>query len=134
MRTRAREVEAQYEEYRRTGKVRATLGEDDKVVRELYAAEVLKTPLSSLDAKWPREIGAKAAKARRAQGRTQSRAKPRASKPNDRSSRRNRASRRKSAAAPEPHEAGETTAPRPREFRRRAVAEEGEDAAALHAR
>jgi predicted flap endonuclease-1-like 5' DNA nuclease len=55
-----REVEAQYEEYRRTGKVRATLGEDDKVVRELHAIEVLKTPLSSLDAKWPREIGAKA--------------------------------------------------------------------------
>jgi predicted flap endonuclease-1-like 5' DNA nuclease len=55
-----REVEAQYEEYRRTGKVRATLGEDDRVVRALYAAEVLKTPLSSLDARWPREIGAKA--------------------------------------------------------------------------
>jgi predicted flap endonuclease-1-like 5' DNA nuclease len=55
------EVEAQYEEFRRTGKVRATLGEDDKVVRELYASEVLKMPLSSLDAKWPREIGAKAA-------------------------------------------------------------------------
>ncbi|MBY0563967.1 MAG: DUF4332 domain-containing protein [Hyphomonadaceae bacterium] len=55
-----REVRAQYEEYRRTGKVRATLGEDDKVVRALHAAEVLKTPLSSLDAKWPREIGAKA--------------------------------------------------------------------------
>ncbi|HCK84556.1 MAG TPA: hypothetical protein DHW63_08580, partial [Hyphomonadaceae bacterium] len=55
-----REVLAQYEEFRRTGKVRTTLGEDDKVVRELHAAEVLKTPLSSLDAKWPREIGAKA--------------------------------------------------------------------------
>lgn len=55
-----REVAAQYEEFRRTGKVRNTLGEDDKAVRELYAAEVLKTPLSSLDAKWPREIGAKA--------------------------------------------------------------------------
>jgi hypothetical protein len=55
-----REVEAQYEEFRRTGKVRTTLGEDDKVVRELHAAEVLKTPLSSLDARWPREIGAKA--------------------------------------------------------------------------
>jgi predicted flap endonuclease-1-like 5' DNA nuclease len=54
-----REVEAQYEEFRRTGKVRATLGEDDKVVRALHAAEVLKTPLSSLDAKWPREIGSK---------------------------------------------------------------------------
>lgn len=54
------EVEAQYEEYRRTGKVRATLGEDDKVVRALHAAEVLKAPLSSIDSKWPREIGAKA--------------------------------------------------------------------------
>lgn len=53
-----KEVQAQYDEYCRTGKVRATLGEDDKVVRELYAAEVLKTPLSSLDAKWPRELGA----------------------------------------------------------------------------
>ncbi len=55
-----REVEAQYQEYRRTGKVRTTLGEDDKVVRALYAAEVLGVQLSSLDAKWPREIGAKA--------------------------------------------------------------------------
>ena len=56
-----KEVEAQYEEYRRTGKVRATLGEDDKVVRELYASEVLKTPISSLDARWPRELGTKSA-------------------------------------------------------------------------
>lgn len=55
-----REVEAQYEEYRKTGKVRATLGDDDKAVREMHALEVLKTPLSNLDAKWPREIGAKA--------------------------------------------------------------------------
>jgi predicted flap endonuclease-1-like 5' DNA nuclease len=55
-----REVQAQYDEFQRTGKVRATLGEDDKVVRELHAAEVLKAPLSSLDAKWPREVGAKA--------------------------------------------------------------------------
>jgi predicted flap endonuclease-1-like 5' DNA nuclease len=54
-----REVAAQYEEFNRTGKVRKTLGEDDKVVRALYAAEVLKTPLSSLDARWPRETGAK---------------------------------------------------------------------------
>lgn len=53
------EVEAQYAEFMRTGKVRKTLGEDDKVVRALYAAEVLKTPLSSLDAAWPRETGAK---------------------------------------------------------------------------
>ena len=55
-----KEVEAQYAEFQRTGKVRATLGEDDKVVRELHATEVLKTPISSLDAKWPREIGEKA--------------------------------------------------------------------------
>ena len=51
-------VAAQYEEFRRTGKVRATLCEDDRDVRALHAAEVLKAPLSSLDAKWPREIGA----------------------------------------------------------------------------
>jgi predicted flap endonuclease-1-like 5' DNA nuclease len=62
------EVEAQYEEFQRTGKVRATLGEDDKVVRALYATEVLKTPLSSLDAKWPREIGAKAGSGAAARG------------------------------------------------------------------
>ncbi len=57
-----RQVWAQYEEFQCTGKVRATLCEDDKVVRALHAAEVLKTPLSSLDAKWPREIGALAGK------------------------------------------------------------------------
>ncbi|MGE0046181.1 MAG: DUF4332 domain-containing protein [Hyphomonadaceae bacterium] len=51
-------VAAQYEEFKRTGKVRATLSEDDTTVRALYAAEVLKAPLSSLDAQWPREIGA----------------------------------------------------------------------------
>jgi predicted flap endonuclease-1-like 5' DNA nuclease len=55
-----KEVQAQFDEFQRTGKVRTTLGEDDKVVRELHAVEVLKTPLSSLDAKWPREIGANA--------------------------------------------------------------------------
>jgi hypothetical protein len=52
-------VAAQYEEFRRTGKVRSTLCEDDRDVRALHAAEVLKAPLSSLDAKWPREIGGK---------------------------------------------------------------------------
>jgi hypothetical protein len=52
-------VAAQYEEFRRTGKVRATLCDDDRDVRALHAAEVLKAPLSSLDAKWPREIGGK---------------------------------------------------------------------------
>lgn len=63
-----REVQAQYDEFQRTGKVRATLGEDDKVVRELHAVEVLKTPISSLDAKWPREIGAKAGEGAPARG------------------------------------------------------------------
>jgi predicted flap endonuclease-1-like 5' DNA nuclease len=75
-----KEVEAQYEEFRRTGKVRATLGEDDRVVRELYAAEVLKTPLSSLDAKWPRELGAKVGEGAPARGKTK-RAAPAAAKP-----------------------------------------------------
>lgn len=69
-----RRVEAQYEEYRRTGKVRGTLREDDKVVRALHAAEVLKTPLSSLDAKWPREIGAKHGEGAPARGRGKARA------------------------------------------------------------
>jgi hypothetical protein len=71
-----REVQAQYEEYRRTGKVRETLGEDDKVVRALHAAEVLKTPLSSLDAKWPREIGAKAGDSEAARARRAAEPKP----------------------------------------------------------
>jgi predicted flap endonuclease-1-like 5' DNA nuclease len=61
-------VAAQYEEFRRTGKVRATLGEDDKDVRALHAAEVLKAPLSSLDAKWPREIGAQHGEGARPRG------------------------------------------------------------------
>lgn len=77
-----RAIEAQYREYRRTGKVRATLSEDEKTVRALYAAEVLKTPLSSLDAKWPREIGAKAGQGAPARGRARrSRIVPRASEP-----------------------------------------------------
>jgi hypothetical protein len=76
-----REVEAQYDEFRRTGKVRATLGEDDKVVRALYAAEVLKTPLSSLDAKWPREIGAKAGEGAPARGVDKRQSKPKQPKP-----------------------------------------------------
>jgi len=63
-----REVAAQYEEFRRTGKVRKTLGEDDKAVRALHAHEVLKAPLSSLDAKWPREIGALAGQGAPARG------------------------------------------------------------------
>jgi predicted flap endonuclease-1-like 5' DNA nuclease len=50
-------VKAMYAEFQKSGKVRATLPEDDKEVRALYAMEVLKTPLSTLNAKWPREIG-----------------------------------------------------------------------------
>ena len=55
-------VGAQYMEFRKTGKVRETLSEDDKVVRRLHAEEVLKVNLSSLDCLWPRETGTKAGK------------------------------------------------------------------------
>lgn len=65
-------VAAQYEEFRRTGKVRTTLCEDDKDVRALHAAEVLKAPLSSLDAKWPREIGAQHGQGAPARGKRRS--------------------------------------------------------------
>jgi hypothetical protein len=51
------EVTAMYQEFRKTGKVRQTLREDDKEVRALYAHEVLKAPLSTLDCKWPAETG-----------------------------------------------------------------------------
>ena len=50
-------VAAMYEEFRTTGKLRDTLSEDDKIVRELHATEVLKKPISTLDAQWPRETG-----------------------------------------------------------------------------
>jgi hypothetical protein len=50
-------VKAMYEEFQKSGKVRATLPPDDREVRALYAMEVLQTPLSALNAKWPREIG-----------------------------------------------------------------------------
>jgi predicted flap endonuclease-1-like 5' DNA nuclease len=53
----AKIVAAQYEEFKRTGKVKETLGEDDKIVRALHANEVLDTHLSSLDCEWPREHG-----------------------------------------------------------------------------
>ncbi len=53
-------VSAQYNEFRLTGKVRATLSDDDKAVRALHAEEVLKTSLSILDCQWPRETGTKA--------------------------------------------------------------------------
>ncbi len=50
-------VAAQYEEYRRTGKVRETLGEDDKIVRALHAEEIKGVHIASVDAEWPREHG-----------------------------------------------------------------------------
>jgi outer membrane biosynthesis protein TonB len=50
-------VNAQYAEFRKTGKVRETLSDDDKTVRALHAEEVLKVSLSSLDCQWPKETG-----------------------------------------------------------------------------
>ena len=50
-------VAQMYEEFRTTGKLRDTLSEDDRIVRELHATEVLKKPISTLDAQWPRETG-----------------------------------------------------------------------------
>lgn len=50
-------VGKQFVEFRKTGKVRETLGDDDKAVRQLFAEEVLKVSLSNLDCEWPREAG-----------------------------------------------------------------------------
>jgi predicted flap endonuclease-1-like 5' DNA nuclease len=61
----ARLVGSQYAEYRATGKVRQTLGEDDRAVRKLFAEEVLKVSLATLDCAWPRETGTKAGKGAR---------------------------------------------------------------------
>jgi len=47
-------VRAMYNEFQKTGKVRQTLPEDDRQIRRLHAFEVLKVPLSTLDASWPR--------------------------------------------------------------------------------
>ncbi len=52
-------IAEQHQEFRKTGKVRDTLGDDDKVVRRLFAEEVLKVSLSTLDCQWPRETGTK---------------------------------------------------------------------------
>ena len=38
------------------------MGDDDRVVRKLFAEEVLKVSLSNLDCAWPRETGTKAGK------------------------------------------------------------------------
>jgi predicted flap endonuclease-1-like 5' DNA nuclease len=71
-------IGAQYEEYRKTGKVRDTLSEDDKTVRALHAAEVLKVAISSVDAQWPCEIGALHGQGAPPRGKT---ARPAAAKP-----------------------------------------------------
>src|SRR5262249_28320068 len=53
----SKDVAAQYEEYRRSGKGRHTLGEDDKLVRALHAEEVTGRHIATIDAEWPREAG-----------------------------------------------------------------------------
>lgn len=53
----AKVVRAQHTEFRRSGKVRNTLGEDDQIVRRIHAEEVSKRHLSTLDSEWPREAG-----------------------------------------------------------------------------
>ncbi len=70
-------IASMYEEFRKTGKVRQTLAEDDKLVRRLHAAEVLKVPLSTVDALWPRETGTAHGTGRPPRSTT----KPRKSKP-----------------------------------------------------
>lgn len=67
-------IGAQFTEFRKTGKVRETLSEDDKTVRRLHAEEVLKVNLSSLDCQWPRETGTKAGEG--AEPRSGKKAKP----------------------------------------------------------
>lgn len=52
-------IAEQHQEFRKTGKVRETLGDDDKAVRKLFAEEVLNVSLSTLDCQWPRETGTK---------------------------------------------------------------------------
>ena len=50
-------IAEQHQEFRKTGKVRETLGDDDRAVRKLFAEEVLKVSLATLDCQWPRETG-----------------------------------------------------------------------------
>jgi len=52
-------IAEQHQEFRKTGKVRETLGDDDRAVRKLFAEEVLKVSLSTLDCQWPSETGTK---------------------------------------------------------------------------
>lgn len=54
-----RQVEAIYDEVRRTGKVVENLPADDKQVRRMYAEQVLKVPVAQLDAAPARPAGTK---------------------------------------------------------------------------
>ena len=50
-------VEATYKEFQQTGKVIESLPEDDRTLRSLHAAEVLKVPVQTLDQQKPTPIG-----------------------------------------------------------------------------
>lgn len=52
-------IEGMYAEYKRTGKVLATLPDDDRAVRAFYAEEVLKIPLTKLDEQKSEPFGSK---------------------------------------------------------------------------
>jgi predicted flap endonuclease-1-like 5' DNA nuclease len=96
-------VARQYEEFCKTGKLRTTLSEDDRIVRELHATEVLKKPISTLDAQWPRETGTAHGTGTPAR----SRKKVRAEKPKPRAK---SAPAAKAKAAPPPPPAKQPTA------------------------
>jgi predicted flap endonuclease-1-like 5' DNA nuclease len=114
-------VRAMYAEFQKTGKVRQTLPEDDRQIRRLHAIEVLKVPLSSLDASWPRDTGTAHGTGRpaRATGRVKSvKAKP--------APKEHKARIEPKAAAAEPHAAPR---PAPKPQRVKPVAQAVEDAA-----
>jgi hypothetical protein len=52
-------VERMYREYRDTGRVLETLSADDRAIREMHAAEVLKISLDELNKRRPRTCGTK---------------------------------------------------------------------------
>lgn len=74
-------VAEQFEEYRKTGKVRETLSDDDRLVRRMFAEEVLKIPLAALDCQWPRETGLKAGQGAPARLSARSRLRPKDRRP-----------------------------------------------------
>ena len=76
-------IAEQHQEFRKTGKVRETLGDDDKAVRRLFAEEILKVSLSTLDCQWPRETGTMSGEGAepRAMGKAKAAKAPKATKP-----------------------------------------------------